>query len=184
MLHQYPEAYTYYPENGVVRLDAQILPFNVNNHQPWTQDSADGYIAQILSEQEAELTEAAAETNATIEINVLITSAKVDGVEQTNDYRLKFPVGSTTELTFELQQQDGSICALSEEGGHFAVPLERLKGEVVDSLGVQFVEGKASLTTVWQNSGEYLISESGLNIYIDNSQYVFKFKGIAFSVYK
>ena len=116
-------------------------------------------------------------------INVVITSAKIDGVEQDNDYRLKFAVNSTTEHVFELHDSEGNIIPISGEMGHFAAPLQRLKGDVIDSLGIQFTDGRAMLIKTWDKSGEFLITEEGLNTYIDNSVQRFLFNGIAFSIY-
>lgn len=86
-------------------------------------------------------------------INIVITSAKINDQEQNNDYRLKFALGSTTQLVFELHDEVGNLIPLSGEAGHFAVPLQRLKGEVIDSLGIQFMDGVATLITTWDQSG-------------------------------
>ena len=69
-------------------------------------------------------------------VNVVITSAKIDGVEQTDDYRLKLAKNSVTVITFELQDATGNVMPVGTEvePESFAVPLGQLGGAVVDSL--------------------------------------------------
>jgi hypothetical protein len=116
-----------------------------------------------------------------MEITVVITSAKIDGVEQSEDYRLKLPKDAVTELMFELHDSDGNLLPITDS---FAVPIQQLKGAVVDSLALNFTDGKAALTETWFNSGEFVITQELLNTYIDNTQQLFLFRGIAFSVYR
>lgn len=124
-----------------------------------------------------------------VEIFVRIPSAKVDGEEQDDDYRLKLPRGSQTEISFQLETEDGFVIPLGssdpdDKSGHFAVPLSQLNGPVIDSLELDFVNGKAILTETWTQSGEFVITEELINTYIDNKKQIFKFKGIAFSVHR
>ena len=110
--------------------------------------------------------------NSVSEISVVVTSVKVDGIEQTDDYRLKLPVNAVTELVIELQDSDGNILAVDE---HFALPLTGVIGQAGRTIGADFNQGIAQLVIAWPQSGEWQISEESINMYIDSTQlnYVF-----------
>lgn len=121
------------------------------------------------------------EAAAPIQITVAVTSAKIDGVEQADDYRLKLAKDSVTVLTFELRNPEGVLLLITDA---FAVPLGQLGGAVIDSLALNFVDGVASLTETWNVSGEYVITEELLNTYVDERYFKYAFAGLAFSVYR
>ncbi|WDE11332.1 hypothetical protein [Thalassomonas haliotis] len=117
----------------------------------------------------------------TTEIKVAITSAKVAGTEQGDDYRLKVPVNAVTEFTIELQDAKGEVIAMDE---HFALPLIGVIGQAGRTVGVDFQQGIAQLSISWPQSGEWQISEESLNMYVDPAQQKYTFSGLAVSVYE
>lgn len=121
---------------------------------------------------------------APTELNVIITSAKIDDVEQEEDYRLKVPQGSVTKFNIQLQANDGSLIPVGtqENPEHFAFPIEGLLGKEGRTVGASFVEGEAEINIAWPTSGEYRITESALNLYI--SDVIYRFKGLSISVYE
>jgi hypothetical protein len=114
-------------------------------------------------------------------VKIVVTSAKIDGVEQTDDYRLVIPKGGVTELTFELHDTNGNKLPVTD---NFAVPIGILNGAVADTLLLSFVDGVGSLTETWNTSGEFVITKELLNTYIDNTQVMYDFRGMVFSVYR
>jgi len=128
-------------------------------------------------------------TTAVITIHVVVTSAKINTVEQSNDYRLKFRMGGITEHLFELRDSEGNLLPIGtsdpdDDSGHFAVPIAVLNGAVIDSLELDFVAGKATLKKTWDTAGEFVITEDLINTYIENKVKKFVFNGLAFSVHQ
>lgn len=114
-------------------------------------------------------------------IKVVITSAKINAVEQANDYRLKLPVNAVTEFSIELQDADGEVLALDE---HFALPITGLIGQAGRTLGADFKQGVAQLSISWPQSGEWKITEESLNMHVDLAKLKYVFSGLAVSVYE
>lgn len=112
---------------------------------------------------------------------IKIVSATVNGVEQDNDYRLVVPKNGTTEMVLRLETSDGSLIPLTDS---FAVPIGVLNGPVADTILLNFEDGVCTFTDTWETSGEFVITEDLINIYLNPEETKFVFKGLAVSVYR
>lgn len=146
-------------------------------HDNWYSIPEDVPVRKGWNHDGSEFTEDVENTSQTIYVNII--NITIDGVQRSNVSRHTFLKGSKTVIDFELQDVNGNKLPITDA---FSVPIQQLKGAVIDSVELRFVNGSATLTETWRNSGEFVITEELINTYIDNATTLFKFDGLAFSV--
>ncbi|NQZ78364.1 MAG: hypothetical protein HRT61_19985, partial [Ekhidna sp.] len=122
---------------------------------------------------------------------LVITSCKIDGVEQDNDHRIVIPVGATTIHTMQFQvaqadplsEQVEIVTEFTGQAGLFAMPISRIDGRNYTTLGIQFTDGVATVTRTWDTAGEFVITQEGANLHSGKGRRVL-LDDLAFSVYE
>ena len=112
---------------------------------------------------------------------IKITSLKLDGVEQENDYRVLIPKDSRTVLTIEIRHPlDDSLINIDSE---FVMPLDRGSIEDDRNIKLNFIQGKALVDLVWSNVGTWTANEAVINRYLPPDRQ-YRFSELKLSVFE
>lgn len=85
-----------------------------------------------------------------------------------------------SELTVDIEMQDGEGNLLNVTD-NFAIPVGKVGAGNYTTLLVEFVKGKASRSYTWNDAGEFEITESMINMHLDESNH-FDFDGFNITV--
>lgn len=174
MLKLYPNAYTYYPDTGMLRLNAQLLPFNINNHQPWTQESAEQYIEQTLAQQQES---AGVEKPKLRLVSIIDTSDNSAAVITTGILNLM--AGTQTAIEVAVLDVGDNVIPITKE---FAVNIAGLLGSAPIIRTIKLIDGLGSLKITWTNEGRYQITESEINLDMAQDEQHFQFDPVLIKV--
>lgn len=87
-------------------------------------------------------------------------------------------VGGTLTVTVEIQDEEGNKLPFNDS---FAMPVGRVGGVNYRTLMMTFSEGVCTKTAVWNDAGEFEITEAMINTHLNKEQKL-DFKGFTVSV--
>jgi len=87
-------------------------------------------------------------------------------------------VGSSLTVTAEIRDADDNLLPINDS---FAMPVGRVGGVNYRTLMMNFVDGVCSKTTTWNDAGEFEVTESMINMHLDENSKL-EFSGFNISV--
>lgn len=86
--------------------------------------------------------------------------------------------GDELTVDVEMQDSDGNLLDVTDS---FAIPVGKVGAGNYTTLLMQFVNGKCSRSYMWQDAGEFEITQSMINMHLDESER-FDFNGFNITV--
>ena len=87
-------------------------------------------------------------------------------------------VGNSLTVTVEIRDADDNLLPVTDS---FAMPVGRVGGANYRTLMMNFVDGVCSKTTTWNDAGEFEVTESMINVHLDENSKL-EFSGFNISV--
>lgn len=98
---------------------------------------------------------------------VVITGLAINGTQQINlARRVVISAGQSLGVTAQIRR-GGQVLQITDS---FAVPVSRVRGDVDQTIDVQFINGAAAFIVQFPRSGEYAVLPEWLNMHLPADQ--------------